>query len=137
LSGACRARAGGAPETYPFRSPKADRPHRHGVAFRLRRGDRVALVRRPPKGLLGGMLGLPTTPWRSDPWSAAEAMAHAPGGCGWKAAGEVEHVFTHFSLTLAVLEGRAATADPAFVWTPLAEALQSTPSVFAKALKVG
>jgi A/G-specific adenine glycosylase len=99
------------------------------------RGSRVALVRRPPKGLLGGMLGLPTTPWRAAPWTRAEALAHAPPATGWRPAGEVEHVFTHFSLTLAVWEAHGEAADPDYVWTPLAEALQSTPSVFAKALR--
>ena len=131
----CLARSEGAPEAYPFRTAKAARPHRHGIAFRLVNRGRVALVRRPPKGLLGGMLGLPTTPWRTALWTRADALAHAPPAAGWRPAGEVEHVFTHFSLTLAVWEARADDADPEYVWTPLAEALQSTPSVFAKALR--
>jgi len=135
LAAACRARAEGGPEAYPFRSAKAARPHRHGIAFRLLSGGRVALVRRPPRGLLGGMLGLPTTPWRATPWTRTEALAHAPMATGWRPAGEIEHVFTHFSLTLSVWEARAERVDPDYVWTPLAEALQSTPSVFAKALR--
>ena len=75
----CRARATGAPETYPRRSPKARRPHRHGAAFALTHAGEIALVRRPPRGLLGGMLGLPTTDWRAAPWTKAEALARRAG----------------------------------------------------------
>ncbi len=66
---AARGSKTGAPETYPRKTKKADRPRRYGVAYVLTRGDAVALVRRPPKGLLGGMLGLPTSDWRSTPYS--------------------------------------------------------------------
>jgi len=90
----CAARAQGAPETYPRRTAKAVRPHRYGVAYVLTRGDRVALVRRPPTGLLGGMLALPTSDWRADRWSEAEALAAAPAPAPWRGVGEVEHGFT-------------------------------------------
>jgi A/G-specific adenine glycosylase len=136
LTGACLAGAGGAPETYPRRAAKAARPHRHGVAFVLARGGEVALVRRPPKGLLGGMLGLPTTPWRAAPWPGSEAAGHAPEPGPWRDLGVVNHVFTHFSLDLRVLSAKATRAEPAFIWTPLAAALSDTPSVFRKALEL-
>ena len=74
----CRARATGAPERYPRRDAKPVRPQRHGAAYLLTAGDRVALVRRPAKGLLGGMLALPTGDWRAEPWSDAAAIAAAP-----------------------------------------------------------
>ena len=134
LTDECLAKATGAPETYPRRAAKAARPHRHGAVFRLTHAGAVALVRRPPKGLLGGMLALPTTPWRAAPFSDAEALALAPHAGQWRIAGQVEHVFTHFSLTLAVYAAEAKTREPNFVWTPLAEAQEATPSVFRKAL---
>jgi adenine-specific DNA glycosylase len=96
----------GAPETYPRKTRKADRPRRFGVAYVLTRGDAVALVRRPPKGLLGGMLGLPTSDWRATPWTDAEAAVAAPAAGAWRDFGTVEHVFTHFALTLRVLRAR-------------------------------
>ncbi|HEY1560191.1 MAG TPA: A/G-specific adenine glycosylase [Caulobacteraceae bacterium] len=135
----CRALATGAPETYPRRAPKTPRPHRHGVAFRLMNGGEVGMVRRPPKGLLGGMLALPTTPWRAEPWTRAEALADAPTQAAWRRAGAVEHVFTHFSLTLEVFEAevRDAAKGDHLIWTALAEALRAAPSVFARALTVG
>ncbi|MFN3524252.1 MAG: A/G-specific adenine glycosylase [Phenylobacterium sp.] len=131
---ACRARASGAPEAYPRKSPRSERPRRHGVAYLLTRGDEVALVRRPPKGLLGGMLGLPTSEWRAAPFGEAEARAAAPVAADWRAAGEVEHVFTHFSLTLRLL--RAEGEADGLVWTDRA-GLQALPSVFLKAARAG
>jgi A/G-specific adenine glycosylase len=131
----CRASALGDPAGFPRRLEKKARPHRHGVAYRLTCNGAVGLVRRPPQGLLGGMLGLPTTAWRAAPWTAAEALAQAPTRADWRPAGAVEHVFTHFSLTLAVYAARANRPDASLIWTPLDDAVAATPSVFAKALR--
>jgi len=133
ISAWCEGLKTGAPQTYPRKTKKADRPRRYGVAYLLARGDEVALVRRPPKGLLGDMLGLPTSDWRSDPWSDDEAVAVAPAAGDWRDRGAVEHVFTHFSLTLRVF---AAEGDGDFVWTPR-EGLGALPSVFLKAALAG
>ncbi len=136
----CAARASGAAESYPRRSVKGDRPHRHGVAFVLTRGDQVALALRPPKGLLGGMLGLPTTPWRAAPWAAGDAIVHAPQPGAWREIGGVRHVFTHFSLDLRVLTAPAsAVAEKragALVWKERGSAAADTPSLFRKALEL-
>jgi A/G-specific adenine glycosylase len=137
LNADCAALAIGDPATYPRRTAKADRPHRHGVAFRILRGDQVALIRRPSKGLLGGMLGLPTTDWRATPWSPDEAVTAAPvlvRDIDWRPIGSIEHVFTHFSLTLLVYESSGETDDPSLTWTPMKQAVADTPSVFRKAL---
>ncbi len=126
----CAARETGQAERYPIKAKKAAKPHRQGVAWVLRDGQgRVALVRRPDKGLLGGMLGLPTGEWLEG--SADESP---PSVAKWRDAGAVEHVFTHFSLTLAV---RVARGNGDFVWTPEAEALAVLPTVFRKALERG
>jgi A/G-specific adenine glycosylase len=130
LTSFCAAFQAGRPERYPLRTKKAERPRRSGVAWVLRdaRG-RVALVRRPDKGLLGGMLGLPTSEW-----SVAPVEAVPPAASEWRDAGAVEHVFTHFALTLEVRAGEG-TGD--FVWLPVDEALASLPTVFRKALERG
>ena len=41
------------------RRRRPPRPHREGVAYWLEHDGEVLLVRRPAKGLLGGMLALP------------------------------------------------------------------------------
>ncbi|PTT71479.1 A/G-specific adenine glycosylase, partial [Pseudomonas sp. HMWF010] len=135
ISAWCEGLKTGAAGTYPRKTKKAERPRRYGVAYRLTRGDDVALVRRPPKGLLGGMLGLPTSDWRSTPWSDEEALAVAPVAAAWQDRGTVEHVFTHFSLTLRVFAADG-THDGDFVWTPR-EGLDALPSVFLKAARTG
>ena len=134
VSGHCAALATGAPETYPRKSAKAARPHRHGVAYVLTRGDQVALVRRPPKGLLGGMLALPTSDWRTDRWSTEEAIRHAPAAGAWQVVGEVEHGFTHFTLTLQLLRAEGDAAG--VIWSPRRD-LDALPSVFLKAARTG
>ncbi len=131
----CQARASGAPQAYPRRAAKVARPHRHGVVYRIIRNGAVALVRRPPRGLMGGMLALPTSDWRPDPFTTAEAVAAAPIAAAWVDAGAIEHAFTHFSLTLRVFEAHANGGDDAWIWTPLDDARASVPSAFAKALK--
>ncbi len=130
----CAGLATGAPETYPRRTAKAERPHRYGVAYVLTRGDEVALVRRPPKGLLGGMLALPTSDWRGHRWSDAEAEAAAPAEADWRGVGEVEHGFTHFTLTLQLLRAEGEAAD--VIWSPRRD-LDGLPSVFLKAARAG
>ncbi|MFZ0269522.1 A/G-specific adenine glycosylase [Caulobacter sp.] len=131
----CEGLKTGAPETYPRKTRKTDRPRRYGVAYVLTRGDATALVRRPPKGLLGGMLGLPTSDWRGNPWTDDEAIAAAPVAGAWRDFGTVEHVFTHFSLTLRVLRAES-NGEGDFVWT-CPEGLAALPSVFLKAAKAG
>jgi A/G-specific adenine glycosylase len=130
----CAGLVTGAPETYPRRTAKAERPHRHGVAYVLTRGDEVALVRRPPTGLLGGMLALPTSDWRAARWSDAEALAAAPAKAPWRGVGEVQHGFTHFTLTLRLLRAEGAAAG--VIWTPR-RGLEALPSVFLKAARAG
>jgi A/G-specific adenine glycosylase len=78
------------------------------------------------------MLGLPTSDWRAEPWSEAEAVAAAPVAAAWRPAGEIRHVFTHFALTLAVYRAEGDWADA--IWTPRAD-LEAMPSVFLKAAR--
>jgi A/G-specific adenine glycosylase len=129
---ACAGFAGGAPESYPRRAPKRRRPRRFGIAYRIERNGALWLVRRPDKGLLGGMAGLPTTAWRAKQWTRAEALKHAPGGGDWTKTGAVEHVFTHFALRLDVYS--AATSPSGAGWWGDASVL---PTVFKKAVRAG
>jgi A/G-specific adenine glycosylase len=130
VNGFCEAYKTGAPETYPRKSPKAARPRRYGASYVLRRGNEIAMVQRPDKGLLGGTLGLPTTTWGEAALSDADALAAAPVTADWRKVGEVEHVFTHFALTLTVYE---ATGDMKAEWNG---DLSVLPSVFLKAARL-
>ena len=76
----------------------------------------VMLRRRPEKGLLGGMIELPSTPWRAMPWDESEATNAAPAAIAWTALpGTVQHGFTHFRLELTLMAGQTA-APPEGIW---------------------
>ena len=118
---ACKGLALGIAETLPRRSPRRPRPLRHGVSFWLTRRDGAVLLRRrPDDGLLGGMIELPSTPWREEPWGLAEATAHAPQRCRWLALPEpVRHGFTHFEIELVVAVAETeSVGDPGDIWCP-------------------
>jgi len=90
LNDECVAYASGAPQDFPTPRQRKPRPHRYGVAWWIERDGHVWLVRRPAKGLLGGMAALPGSDWTEGP---------PPQG---KQLGIIRHVFTHFSLDLAI-----------------------------------
>lgn len=138
LAGVCAGRATGDPAAFPVKPPKAARPVRHGTIFWLERDGAVLLVRRPARGLLGGMRALPTGPWQDEP----PGIADAPVTADWQTvSGEVRHVFTHFELRLRVV--RAASENhcnlqPGWEWWPVKDiAAAGLPTVFAKAAAIG
>jgi A/G-specific adenine glycosylase len=96
LSAGCAGYASGQPESYPARRERKTRPHRYGTAWWIERDGCVWLVRRPSNGLLGGMAALPGTEWSDARPDRRIALC------------TVRHVFTHFSLDLAV----EAAAEP-------------------------
>ncbi len=102
LETGCRASAEGLAEMLPYRAQKNARPTRRGVAFVALRADGAVLLReRPLKGLLGGMLETPSSPWEER--APMEFKDHAPVAAEWdKLPGLVEHTFTHFHLRLLV-----------------------------------
>ena len=116
----CRARQHQTAEDRPVKAPKAEKPVRSGVAFWLTDpAGSVLLRRRPEKGLLGGMIEVPTSPWipdRATPPLLGDVIGSAPADVSWTPLpGVVRHTFTHFHLTLSVVAGRlsAAAMSPA------------------------
>ena len=103
LAQACRGRAAGDPERLPVRRAKPPKPQRHGTVFWLQRDDRVLLVTRPDKGLLGGMRALPTGPWVDVP----PGLTGAPRGRRLAAARRRRHPRLHaFSTSTCGLRWR-------------------------------
>ena len=132
LTSACTAYAEGNPETYPVKLAKKARPHRKGIAYWLESEGAVLLVRRPDKGMLGGMRALPGGDWGDPP----EAIP--PAAAPWRHVGTVEHVFTHFALSLDVmaadLPGRPVEGE----WWPV-DAIEAAglPTLYARAAAFG
>ena len=104
------ARRKGIAETLPRKSPKPFRPQKHAVVFWLARPDGAILLRRrPEEGLLGGLMEVPSTPWREDRWTLEEALGSAPVKARWRSLdGVVRHGFTHFDIEMMVIAGKAA-----------------------------
>lgn len=136
LAAACAARRTGAPEAIPVKTKKAARPVRYGTFFWLEHEGAVLLVRRPARGLLGGMRALPTGPWAD----TAPGLAGAPVAAEWTVRNApIRHVFTHFELNGVLATATLARHIDAVEgeWWPI-ERLDEAglPRLFAKAVEV-
>lgn len=132
----CAGRKSGIADTLPRKKEKAERPRRKGVAFWVERADGAVLLReRPDKGLLGGMMEIPSSEWTS---SIAKPEAQAPLKAEWKRTGKrIEHTFTHFHLELDIWSARvpadAEVRDSSARWVRKAElGGEALPSVMRK-----
>ena len=139
LAGDCAAHAAGDEKAFPVKPVRKVRPQRYGTIFWLERegtGRReVLLVRRPAKGLLGGMRALPTGPWNG----TRPALTDAPAPAEWAMFNQiVTHGFTHFTLELALAVGRwdEHSSLAGGEWWPVDELSSAgLPTVFAKAAR--
>ena len=133
----CQGYQLGIAETLPVKQVKAIKAARTGTAYWIERDDKVWLIKRPSKGMLGGMRGLP-----DDNWAARkDGDSVPPVEAEWRTLNEaVSHVFTHFSLTLSI----ALTSSPVQPellgegeWWPV-KSLDSAglPTLFSKAGKL-
>ena len=116
----CQARAKGLTEVLPRKAAKRAVPQRVGIAFWITSPDgQVLLRRRANKGLLGGMMEIPSTLWAAT--LPADPFAEAPAGAGWRDTGRsISHTFTHFHLSLAIWSCEVTDDAPANCrWAPL------------------
>ena len=137
LASYCAARAAGIADTLPIKLPKKAKPQRMGTAWWIEQDGLVLLVQRPGKGMLGGMRALP-----DDGWSArADGNAEPPMTGQWQVIeAAVGHVFTHFSLQLALALYRGPQIDKVAIenlngiWWPVEQIAEAgLPTLFAKA----
>jgi A/G-specific adenine glycosylase len=94
-------------------------------------------VRRPTKGMLGGMLALPTGEWAEE----VTPGEGAPLDTEWTAAGSVEHVFTHFALNVQLLcataHGRPRQPTDTIWWPVDRIGEAGLPTLFVKLARRG
>lgn len=123
------------PAAFPVKAMKKSKVRRFGHGWWIERGDgHVWLVRRPDKGMLGGMRALP-----SSDWSAAPDPTPPLADADWRRiADPVAHVFTHFALDLTVhvtqLSHGSAPPPGEGEWWPLARIAEAgLPTLFRRA----
>ena len=120
LSEDCAAHAAGTPEAWPVKAPKKQKPRRHGVAFvAFDAGGRAFTITRPETGMLGGMVAFPSAGWtpHDPPANPATPLAAAPFDADWILLEEsVDHVFTHFALTMQIAVARIDGAADGAGW---------------------
>ncbi|MCX5512352.1 A/G-specific adenine glycosylase [Kaistia algarum] len=139
-NGACAAYRAGDAETFPRRGAKAVRPERRGAAYVAVREDGAVLLRkRPERGLLGGMAEVPGSEW-SEGFLIDKRHSAAPIEAGWQRTSvPVNHVFTHFGLTLDVFTASIdnALAAPEGHWWSARHDLphEALPSVMKKVVE--
>jgi len=136
IMAACDAARRGIADLLPKKAPKAARPVRYANVYVLRDAGDILLVRRPPRGLLGGMLGLPMSEITDTP-APEDAYPGAPAAAQWsRGEGHVTHVFTHFELHLTVFSGDlSGTTKRAGDWRAADESTaRDLPTLFRKAL---
>ena len=131
----CLANKNGSANLVPFKLKKMKKPIRNGFVYIVKRVDRAYLLeRRPAKGLLGGMLGWPTSEWCNEPEDTP------PIEGAWETSQEnIRHTFTHFHLDIIVKSVNAPLNCKPQTGFFLAKSdfdLTALPTLFQKAYKL-
>jgi A/G-specific adenine glycosylase len=146
--GLCPVNAGcvsyykGNAEKLPRRGEEKTRPTKVGYVYWVQdRKNRILVHRRPEKGMLGGMAGLPTSDWidrkRRRELQDWHVLKNIENG---RAQDSIHHSFTHFDLQL--IPKKAALAvnrklPSGFFWCEESDlASIGFPTLFKKALRV-
>lgn len=135
ISENCRGRAQGIAETLPKKEKKKAQPQKIGHVYWIENdAGEVLLHRRPPKGLLGGMIALPTSSWVKAKPSAPKFLQKRTQDLSVS----IHHTFTHFHLELKLRTARYHDNAPdEHFWLAANEIdPQSFPTVFKKALNI-
>ncbi len=135
----CIAEKSSQADRLPRRSPKKARPTRRGYAYWITQPNGAVLLRRrPEKGLLGGMMEVPTSDWNTG--EMVPPKGQAPMTAAWRQLpGRVRHTFTHFHLELTVLAAhteKSAEIKVTDKWIhPDGFGAQALPSVMQKVIR--
>lgn len=97
----CLAHEAGLQAELPRKLKKKDRPVRAGEVYWLTSGNKLVIEKRAETRMLGGMAGLPTSDWDK---SGLGTVISSKIRKKLKNSGVIHHTFTHFDLTLEILE---------------------------------
>jgi A/G-specific adenine glycosylase len=112
LQKVCQGYQAGIVKLLPRAGIKKAKPTRYGVVFWIENSQgQILLEKRPEKGLLGGLMGLPTTLWQEILEPFETEITKTP--ClaeNWECIPiQVHHTFTHFHLVLQIARGKTLT----------------------------
>ncbi len=133
LKGICLAHAQGIEESLPVKAAKKPRKIQERAVFLLTCRGRLALSRRPEKGLLANMWELPAVPGKLEKQQALQVLAD------WGIPAAVletlpaaKHVFSHVEWRMTGWAAEAETLSPGFTWVDRVELEQeiALPSAF-------
>ncbi len=117
VSAFCRAYEHGSVSDYPVKTEKKKRKKIRKTVFVLRHGERLAVEKRPDKGLLAGLWQLPNVDCALEAAEAveqAEAWGVQPRDLLRRA--EYTHVFTHVEWEMTAYYITAGKEAECFVW---------------------
>jgi len=112
LHASCKARKMNLQERIPVTRKRAPLPHRHLMAALIRdQRNRILMVRRPDRGLLGGLWKFPGREKHPEETMGAALKRTVREETGLdiktgKAITAIEHAYTHFRITLHAFHGR-------------------------------
>ena len=131
----CAALAQGRVDKLPVKAPKRPRRVEERTVWLIFYKNRVALRRRPSRGLLAGL------------WEFPHELGDGPLPAAWgiaamsdEYAGQARHIFTHIEwhMTIRIIEVGTDTLPPGLVWSDQTELERryAVPSAFEKALRL-
>ena len=138
LNDLCRAHTLGKEGNFPPKPVKKPRPREELTVFLLDCGGKLALRKRPDKGLLAGLWELPWVPGTLSPEeAAAQAARWGLSPRDVLAQRDKTHVFTHRVWAMRGFDLTCDVPDPAFVWTTREELRKgySLPTAFRQFLE--
>ena len=131
----CAALAQGRTDELPVKAPKRPRRVEERTVWLIFCQDRVALRRRPARGLLAGL------------WEFPHELGDGPLPAAWgiaalsdKCVGQARHIFTHIEwhMTLRTVEADTDLLPPGWIWSGQSELERqyAVPNAFEKALEL-
>ena len=140
VNNSCQAYNKDTPDKYPLKKDKKKRPERYGYVYFIgnNKGE-ILLHKRDEKGLLGGMIGLPTSDWKNSNEIINE-VAFLKQTKIQTTTHTIKHIFTHFSLILRIKKTVIANEyriPSDYFWVSIEEFNTiKMPTVFKKASKL-
>ena len=122
LKGLCKAHLTGKTGDFPVKEAKKARKTESRAVFLLRCGDKLAIEKRPARGLLAGLWQLPNVTGKLTAEQAAKQAAH------WDcephdllSVRQKKHIFTHITWEMEGFELTCGREAPHFVWATPAQ----------------